>query len=352
MPIRLPPLKATPSILADWVEMRTLADPSGFFRLNNLKRFWDTNRETEASDPGGQYSPEEDTDSEGVSGYDDDAFLDAVNDELSERLNALKESYPFSFDSQGSGLRFKINAELSEGAKVYLFCLLLTHWGADEVMDGTWTPNIDNKTRDLFQACATLAAAGFISGCAISFGWPRPNGNPPFLKKLREVYALFGEGQVVASIKPGASPMVKDEEIDIIAWKPRVDKAPGTHYMLGQVASGDNWESKSLMGGIDYFHRAWFISPPVSEAKASIFIPHMVQQVGTGNRNDRMELLHTKFGYIIDRMVLPHYLREGMSFCNDPSCKFLIERSDAIPFVIDWVNQQTEGLRSAGEVPL
>lgn len=37
------------------------------------------------------------------------------------------------------------------------------------------------------------------------------------------------------------SPMVKDEEIDVIAWKPREDKTPGTYYLLGQVASGDKW---------------------------------------------------------------------------------------------------------------
>jgi hypothetical protein len=351
MSINNPPLKSSPTVLADWVEMRTLADPDGFFRLHKLKRYWDTSRETEESDPSGQQREEEDTDQEGAGGGDDDKFLDSLCDELAERQQRLLESYPFEFDAGGAGLRFSIKRELSEGAMVYLFCLLLTHSKDDEILDGTWLPTITNTTRDLFQACSTLAAAGHVSGCAISFGWPRPDGTP-FLQKLREVYTLFGEGRVVTALKPGAPPKVKDSEVDIIAWKPRADKSPGKFYLLGQVASGDNWEDKSLMASIDFFHRAWFDESPVSSATASMFIPQFVQQVGSGSRNDRMDLLTSKFGHIIDRMYLPFLASEGIKLADTQETELRIERRSDMPRIIEWVNQQTADLQAAGMVPL
>lgn len=352
MAIHYPPLKSPPCVIADWVEVRTLADPAGFFRLHNLKRYWDTQRETEDSDPSGQRRPEDDTDADGVGGGDDDAFLDAISDELAERCKALQDAYPFDFDRNGHGLRFSLKSELTESAYVYLFCLFLTHWGADEVMNGDWLPSITPKTRDLFQACSTLAAAGHITGCAISFGWPRPNGNPHFLEKLKEVYALFGEGEPVDAVPDGASPMVKDEEIDIIAWQPRSDNMPGTFYLLGQVASGDNWQDKSILAGIKYFHRAWFKRPPASKATPSIFVPQFVQQVGSGNRKDRIDLLTAKFGHVIDRMILPCLTQTGIQLADTPQSPYFIERRNDIPQIVDWVIQQTDGLKACGQVPL
>lgn len=350
MPINNPPLKSSPSILADWVELRTLADMEGYFRLNNLKRYWDTTRETEESDPSGQQREEDDTDLEGVSGGDEDKFLDALCDELAERSHNLSDSYPFVFNT--SGLRFSIKDDLSEGAMVYLFCLLLTHPSTDDILNGSWKPDINNVTRDLFQACSTLAAAGHVSGSAISFGWPRPNDNPPFLVRLKEVYDLFGEGKVVSTPKSGAAPMVKDEEIDVIAWRPQPCKTPGTFYLLGQVASGDNWEDKSLKSGIPYFHRTWFDTPPASDAIPSIFIPHFVQQKGNGSRRDRIDLLTAKFGHIIDRLRLPRYAKDAIDWVDSGTCTFHIERRGDIPKVIDWVNSQKLALQAAGSVPL
>jgi hypothetical protein len=351
MPIRFPPLKSIPAVLADWIEVRTLVDQSGFFRLNKLKRYWDTQRETEASDPAGQHRPEENTDEDGVSGGDDDAFLDALTDELSDRITALDTAYPFQFEK--GGLRLSLKENLSEGAYMYLFCLLLTHCKAGEVMNGSVLPAVNNRIRDLFQACSTLAAAGVVRGCAISFGWPRPNNNPPFLVKLKEVYARFGEGSIVDTPRPGTSPMVKDAEIDIIAWHPRPDRAPGTEYLLGQVASGDNWTCKSIKGGgIAAFHTSWFTMHPASEPIASIFIPHVVLPVAGETRRERMHILSPEFGRMYDRLSLPRYAGDGMLLADDASNNLHIERRTDIPEIVEWVLTQIASLKVAGAIPL
>lgn len=345
MALNNPPLKASPATIADWVELAALASPRRTYALSRLKRFWDTHRESEDTDPEGRYSREDNTDEEGIRGGDADAFLDAITDELAERYHALGDCYPFEIAS--SGLRITLHDKVSPGQSIYLFCLLLTNCREGDVLDGTWVPAIDHQVRDLFQACSTVAAAGEVNGCAISFGWPRPKENPPFLKKLHDVYTIFGEGKPVMFPRPGAAIMVKDEEIDVIAWRPTIDRAAGTYYLLGQVASGDNWQCKSIKGGsIDYFHRTWFEPCPASTATASIFIPHAVPPGDGGTRRDKMDLLTEKFGTILYRLRIPSLAMRGLTIATE-NTDWLIERVGDIGTIEAWVTDQITALRSA-----
>ena len=351
MPLNKPPLKERPEVLSDWIELRTLADKDGEFRLSRLMRYWDTQREHEESDSEGLFAEEDNTDEDGISGGDVDKFLDAITDELGERAGQLGSSYPFEFSHDGN--RFRLKNDLSLGEWTYIFCLLFEHHAKGDLWSGAWLPEINNSVRDIFQACSTLAAAGQVQGSAISFGWPRPENNPPFLAKLKDVYTKFGEGKPRDEPLPGSSPMVKDEEIDVIAWRPRPDKTPGTIYMLGQVASGDNWLNKSIKGGsIDFFHTTWFEIQPPSEPLAAIFIPHAVPPKGEGNRKDRMALLTAKFGMIFDRMLLPSMAQAGYVLSQENRPNFYIERVADSPKVALWVRQQMTALRNVGGVPL
>lgn len=351
MPLNPPPLKDRPELLADWIEIRTLADEKGEFPFARIGRFWDKNRETEHSDSEGRESEEADTDNDGVSGGDVEKFLSAITDEIGERYNHLGDCYPFCFSADGN--KFLLKTELSPGAIAYAFCLLFEHNSSGEIWSGKWLPQIDNSVRDLFQVCSTIAAAAHVDGCAISFGWPRPNSNPPFLQKLKEVYALFGEGKPREAPLTGAAPMVKDEEIDVIAWKPRPDKTPGTTYLLGQVASGANWTQKSIAGGsINYFHSTWFEIIPPSTPNPAIFIPHAVPPIGEGKRRDRVALLTAKFGMIFDRMIMPTLTQKGLELANKNIPGVTIERVDEYRKIPVWVNAQISGMRLAGGVPL
>ena len=109
MPLNLPPVKDRTDVLADWVELRTLADSDGVFLFSKLKRYWDTHRNSEDTDVEGRRTEEKNTDEEGVSGHDEDKFLDAITDELGERAKKLSSSYPFHFS--GDGLRFTLKQD-------------------------------------------------------------------------------------------------------------------------------------------------------------------------------------------------------------------------------------------------
>ena len=80
------------------------------------------------------------------------------------------------------------------------------------------------------------------SGCFVRTG-PRPSGKD-FLAALKAVYKEFGDGKPHEAARPGASKAVKDNGIDVIAWRRQADRLPGTHYLIGQVASGSNWREQ------------------------------------------------------------------------------------------------------------
>ncbi|MEJ8845668.1 hypothetical protein [Variovorax rhizosphaerae] len=345
MALSAPPFTSSPSLICDWIELKVLTTSHGKFRLGSLKRLWDKSREIEESDPEGVLIREEYTDSSGVSGPDDEVFMDSITGEIGERIEALGAAYPFEIDSRN---RLCVIEPASSGGFVYLFCLLLTYSNGRELLDGSWLPRVDNHVRDLFQACSTVAAAGEVRGHAISFGWPRPNHNPPFLQRLREVYRLFGEGIVVDRPAPGVSNFPKDEEIDVIAWRPRRDRTAGTEYMLGQVASGDNWMGKPLAGRpIANFHRNWFTRCPASVAKGYIFIPHAVPPIDSlGTRRERIDAITVRYGTIIDRLRLPALTDEGVQFSMTESA-VQVERQANLPEIREWVIEQINSLKAA-----
>jgi hypothetical protein len=334
-------------MLCDWVELKALSSPAGQVRLNDVRRLWDKTREREESDPEGLEKKEEDTDNDGVAGGDDDRFFDSVENGVEERLRALGDSYPFKL---GAGSKLQVHGPPTDGGYMYLFCLFLSHAGSRELFDGSWFPAVDNGTRDLFQVCSTLAAAAEVKGCAIAFGWPRP-GHIPFLAKLRTVYELFGEGKVVEKRKPGVTLFAKDEEIDVIAWRPRPDKGAGTDYLLGQVASGDNWEGKAIKGGpIDNFHNNWFTSVPPSTVRPAIFIPHSVPQIEMeGTRLERLAAITYRYGMVIDRLRLPRATQEGLDLYNERRSGIHIERGNEVSLIRHWVNEQITQLQGASK---
>lgn len=342
MPLRSPGLKSAPHLVSDWVELTALSTPRGVFRLSSLRRLWDVSRESENSDPEGETEREADTDQDGVSGDDVDIFIDSISEEIADRAKALGDAYPFKLDSSNC---LTVHASPTVGGILYVFCLLLTHSNGHELLDGSWRPAVNHRVRDLFQACSTVAAAGEIQGCAISFGWPRPDNNTAFLPRLQEVYREFGEGVVVTVRRPGTSPFSKDEEIDVIAWRPQADHAPGTLYLLGQVASGDNWMSKSIVGQpINSFHRDWFEPPPPSPPLASIFIPHAVPPIDSqGTRRERLDVLTAKFGIIFDRLRLPRKAADGIALASTNNA-LLIERVRDIDSIRPWVIAQINEL--------
>lgn len=326
------PVGSTIDVIADWLEFDILCSDYGSASVSDIARNWDVLKNTEESD-----FEEEDSTADG--------FVETLLVEIRNRIQILGKSYPFDFSVTGESLVLK--EQLTEDCYIYLFCLIISHFRAGEVLSGAYIPPITNHVRDLFQVCATLAASGAIGGNAYSFGFPRPE-HTNFLVALHEVYSAFDEGLAVHTIPKGAPPKVKDDGIDIIAWTDRPDGLAGKIYMLGQVASGEDWHNKSVIGKIEAFHSIWFSNPkPASKPIPSMFMPFCIQCTTAGEAiKERMLYLTHNYGCFYYRHVIPPLARKGLEIAKN-SRSTIVQRANEVTKIVDWVNKQISDMKAA-----
>jgi hypothetical protein len=216
-PLALLPLACDIQETCDWLELSALSSEFQSASFSDLSRLWDKRRNTE------------DADFENTNSLSADGFLEALYQAVRDRINYLGTSYPFRFSDNDEELVFEAQT-LNDGGVVYVFCLFIANARNDIIFTDDTFFGINNHVRDLFQACATWAAAGVVDGNAYAFGFPRLD-HSAFLPKLTAIYRHFSEGKVRAAPLPGVSVNPKDEQMDVIAWKPRRDNAAGTHYL-------------------------------------------------------------------------------------------------------------------------
>ena len=326
--------------LADWVELSALLAPDGRIGFSTLVSATDLESEEQDEDIADEDARQE-------------SLVNAVQAVLSERRKIVgPDDYPFVVDEEGDGIQ-RVAAVTPVGA-IYLFCLFLSHAYDRTIIPKEHAPEITHEVRDLFQICATVAAAGYVDGVAVSFGWPRPESEA-FLAALKRIYTMFGDGKPHDVAPPGAPEAVKDDGIDVIAWRPSPDGLPGTHYLLGQVASGNDWQDKTVVAYIDVFHKFWFTTQPAARETPAMFMPFCLepkisddpletQEIAVGN----MQRLTNKFGMLFYRYRMPHFAGKGIRANVEQG--HLVERIDELPKVANWVRQYLDELRAAANL--
>lgn len=333
--LSIPDLTEHVTMLADWFELKALLAPDGRVGFGTLISATDLDIEEQEED-----IADEDLRQEGI--------VIAVQSVIAERRKVVGPAdYPFVVDDDGSAMQ-RVAAVTPVGS-IYLFCLILSHAFDRTIIPEAHAPDITLEVRDLFQVCATVAAAGYVDGPAMSFGWPRPD-SATFLDALKRIYGLFGDGKPHDDEPPGAPEQVKDDGIDVIAWKPSPDGLPGTQYLLGQVASGNDWDKKSVRTYIDMFHQFWFSRQPASPQTPAMFIPFCFRSkreedaaLTQENAVGKMQKLTAQFGVLFYRYRMPHYAAKGIV----ASASHTVERIEELPKVEDWVKQYSDQLRAA-----
>jgi len=258
--------------------------------------------------------------------------------EIDRRRRDLGEAYPFELSEDGWALR--LAERWNVGQAVYLFCLVLSHAPHSELVPERSAPPEEQlrEARDLFQVCSTLAAAGHTRGPAFSVGWPRVDDSR-FLAKLQQAWSVYGDGALHDAPLPGAPPRLKDEEIDVISFWPERDGLPGHGYLAGQVASGNDWRTKSILPALNRF-KLWFKVQPAAAAHPAIFIPFPVP-------DDSMARDTLYYGYVAHRSRLPQLAGRAPALSREGIAP--IERLDEIGRVYAWLAQHRQ--RVLGSAP-
>lgn len=331
------PSDASSNELADWIELEVLSSNPGVAFLTALNENLEIDED---------YEPDE-LDEEDLSA---ERRLQQAATAIQERISTIGDAYPFEIDAAGKLLRLK--EPLTEGACTYLFCLIVSNGakGGFLAADGPWRPDL-TQGRELFQICATVSAGGCFEGPAFSVGWPRPDSSS-FLAKLDDVYKLMKDGVVHKTVPPGAPAQVKDDEIDVIAWKQPVVAGPGNVYLLGQAASGANWGEKSLKGVAETFHGTWFSQTPASQVTVATIIPFVLptsadagdheEQADIEGRRRRTALEH---GLVLFRHRVARYVSRAVEIVADGVGP--IERITELSRLCDYVLSYRQQLQLA-----
>ena len=144
----------------------------------------------------------------------------------------------------------------------------------------------------------------------------------------------------------------KDDEIDVIAWRDTTNGLAGkSSYLLGQAASGWNWEDKSVKNAIEVFHWTWFEVIPTSTPLPAIFIPFCLEEprgrdgafTSQERLRSRMERLTKKFGILYYRYRLPRHAAQAKELADAGIGP--IERLDEVHRLEEWVGLFREKLR-------
>jgi hypothetical protein len=156
--------------------------------------------------------------------------LDVLS-ELESRVQDAHDGYPFTLSHDGV-LNFEGNHW--RHFVPYIFCLLASY---------LTLPSGDDGYR-LFEKLSYVVAREYLQGSAVRFGAPREKLPGSFPDAVDVLCERMGEGEGFGSSPPED---VKDDLIDIVAWKDFADLLPSKVLMFGQCATGSNWRTKKAL---------------------------------------------------------------------------------------------------------
>lgn len=277
--------------------------------------------------------------------------LDAVAYELGFRSDALGDMYPFKYVTLPSG-HFSLTlamAEENHAHQMYIFMLLISAARDKRIsLPGEGLVPFMSQAGMLFHMCASIGVAGLMhSGRTFWFGFPRPD-NSNFLKALQNLSKDLVFPKPKARIPIGMSAQAKDEEIDIVGWRPFVDNRIGGLVVVCQAASGNNWDAKSIVSAIPKFTNTFFNQGPYGYGVGAMAMPfmahHRIELSTKDNDEDfeeacynRISGTHSGFGVILDRIRIVQAARDVFERDDHADAIAGIEK---YPDVIAW----TKGL--------
>lgn len=210
-----------------------------------------------------------------------------VFSELEARAIAAAQGYPFKVKG---GLLTR-RAEPAD-YPVYVFCLCLSFF--------KWTQSKGQRVfpRRLFEALSAVAAKIYLKGESVLFASPRRELPPRFTTAVDAVCARIGEG---GGYRAQGTPAVKDDGVDVIAWKAFADGRASKLLLFGQCASGQELRLKRSELQASVFCQQWMLYSPISPLIHALFIPHCVAE-------GAWEALGRRSGVIFDRPRLTRLL--------------------------------------------
>lgn len=252
-------------MLADWIEILALISPDDNASKGDLESALRTASVLEAR---GDVATEE-------------KCLEVFN-ELEQRAQSADSSYPFTVNGGTLTVKEDHNRFLS-----YVFCLLLSYfrWKSQRHREAGINPWL------LFEDLCSIAAKNYLDGKVITFGTSRGQSNraaKAFRTIVDQLSHELGEG---GGFRNQSVKGVKDDKVDLVAWRDFKDGLPSKLVMFGQCAAGTDWLSKDRELAPQAFWDQWMTVGKVSELLRSFYTPHRIRKDLWSRRARRTGLL-------------------------------------------------------------
>ncbi len=302
--------------LADWLELSALVAADGSMSSGELERALHRTGTFEGVDSDDMLAEE----GEQLPDQSDEDPIErevlAVFSELDARAQAAGTAYPFTVEP-----RLLTKRPDSAAFTPYTFCLFLSYFGDETEKARTKTHDDDDGNepkskqakifpRRLFEHLATIAAANYVGGRAVRFGWPRRKMPGEFgaaidellLHHLREGKQFNGEPHFES----------KDRHVDIVAWKDFQDRNSSKIVVMGQCATNReerDWDIKKSELQPGKFWDNWIAGPAVSELHRAFFVPHRIHPA-------RWDMHARDAGLLFDRCRVALYASGSSEGCS------------------------------------
>ena len=233
--IPLPPNVTDPIALADWLELLALTTADKNASYGDLQRMLNS-----------------------LSVENLDGICAASMLELNRRVDATRDSYPFTF----SGTLLQSRGDWRDYTS-YVFCLLLSYCDDRKKR----IPKVRHEL--MFEQLSCIAARRYVGGDVLRFGSPRTELPRGFREALTVICGSVKEW----TPSTGRTLRQKDGGLDLVAWRHFPDQQIGKLILFGHCASGADWDEKINELQPDDFCSQWlggYKSPIVK----TFFIPH------------------------------------------------------------------------------
>jgi hypothetical protein len=194
-------------------------------------------------------------DVEGVEDEQDNLLriVDEIAVEIRRRIIESNGSYPFDLTNEDYVLQVKDDFWSLGVYKFLHYCTYLN------MRDQRIHSKLDGAK--LFELLSVVIAKNYLGVLTVggAFGTSVSGG---FRDKLQDVMDRMGEGTSV-KVHVGSAP--QDETIDVIVWKPFLDKRQSQLIAFGQCKTGVTWVTSYKRLEIKTILNLWFSDAPVVE---------------------------------------------------------------------------------------
>jgi hypothetical protein len=347
-----PDLQRSYAISADWIELLALARPDGVATHGDILQPNDILEDRAAPLPEGVAGPlPEDPD---IVDVGLEPALDAIFDELGFRKQVLGDAYPFDLTIGKRSLKLTISTAsddpiIGQGRSIYLACLYMSAVRSGIVDAKVGKIKVDPVIGDLFQICATIAAAGYVRGDAYWFGHPRPD-QTPLLDAVATLASLLRQGKAALQAPLGETRFAKDGGVDVVAWRAHHDDRPAKVLLYGQCASGMNWDGKPVGPKVDRLD-SYYTDTPSKHWLPALLTPfplYMDKENAHGlqtedARQGFYRVNEAEMGVIIDRLRVVRWCVEGLRN-PQPSMQKAVDKLDDL---FEWGEAALQATRMA-----